>query len=126
MLLNIVVFLHALIFAFMVLAPFSPNPRLPYLHVLFSFGILIHQATNSNKCVFGYIEHLLTGVSYNKTIIASILDPIFTPGQFTLGVLVLGFVSLARCWWHYVLAPGSSQQSKMSTGLPLIPRSEAT
>ena len=126
MFVDCVVFVHALIFAFMLIAPFSPNPKLPYLHVVFSFGILIHQAFNSNKCVFGLIEHLITGVPYDKTIIASILDPIFTPGQFTLGVLVLALISLGRCWWHFVLVPESSQQSKMLSEHPPTLTEEAT
>ena len=126
MFLDYVVFFHAFIFAFMMIAPFSPNPKLPYLHVIFSFGILVHQACNSNKCIFGYIEHVMTGVPYDKTIIASILGPIFTPGQFTLGVLFLAMISLARCWWPFVLIPESSQQSKMSLELPPTLIAEAT
>lgn len=96
---NMVKAIHVVIAIFMAIGIFANKTYTILFHFICGLSILTHHALNNNKCVLALVEQKLTGKeNYDDTLVASILNPIFTRSEFTWLVVILTLISAGKLW----------------------------
>lgn len=78
---NVIGVLHLLIYLFMILAHFSFNLYILWMHIIFSCGILLHWILNDNKCFLTELEATLRDVAVKETLSSKLFSPIIEPNE---------------------------------------------
>jgi|SaaInlV_125m_DNA_1040241.scaffolds.fasta_scaffold01146_10 hypothetical protein len=76
---NAIGVLHLLIYLFMILAHFSFNLYILWIHIIFSCVILLHWKLNDNKCFLTELEASLRHVSVKETLSSKLFSPLIEP-----------------------------------------------
>lgn len=101
---NIVGIIHVLIYLFMIFGLHSSNLSIIWTHIIMSFAILLHWATNSNKCILTELECYLMETTEDKTMTRQLLDPVLNQSSDLVVVATLFGLILSVCKLYWFCA----------------------
>ena len=85
LLLNII---HISILLFILLAPFTNNILILFIHILFCILLLIHWYINTDVCFLTLVEAFITGSDVNKGYIYKIISPFYNISQLQVKTMI--------------------------------------
>lgn len=95
-------FLHVAFVAFVVLAPFSNDPRALVLHVLMLPLVWVHWVLNDDSCVLTILEQRLRGVTTKTSFFHALVSPVYSPPDASVrrvcwvGSMVLWIIAASK------------------------------
>ena len=98
---NIVGAFHVLIYLFMILANFSSNLSIIWTHIILSLTLLLHWATNDNKCFLTEIECYVLDINDDQTMTKQLLEPLLNQSSEAIirGTVLVLILSVLKLYW---------------------------
>ena len=93
---------HVCLYAFMAVALFSRDALIVWTHMILSAAMLVHWATNDDRCILTEIECRLRRVSAEQSLTRRLLAPILSVDTAVAPVTVLALIlSSARLFMSW-------------------------
>jgi len=74
---NLISLFHVIIVLFVLIAPFTGNPALMILHIVFSVSLLVHWWANNNLCSLTLLEAKLRGLDHTESFTHQFIGPVY-------------------------------------------------
>ena len=97
---NIVGIVHFSLYLFMFIGLFSFNMYIVWCHIIVSCALLVHWATNDNKCILTEVECYVRDVHEELTLTRELLSPLLEQSEVSvvIGTMVGLVVSIFKLY----------------------------